>query len=186
MNDTYKICEVCSEVSVLLVDDDNDVRARVYDILLLFFPTVFSAKDGKEALKIYKQRRVDIIITDLTMPKMNGIELIKAVRSINPKQKIIVMSAHTETDIIIESIQSGIDGYLLKPLNTNQIFETIKKTVISLKMERDAIAYQEELEFIIDNQDKQLIKQFESDLFTEQPSEGEVISDFKKNKTKLV
>ncbi len=185
MNDTYKICEVCSEFSVLLVDDDEGVRASIYDILLLFFPTVFSAKDGKEALKIYKQRRVDIIITDLTMPKMNGFELIKAVRSINPKQKIIVMSAHTETDIIIESIQSGIDGYLLKPLSTNQIFETIEKTVISLKMERDAIAYQEELESIIDNQDKQLIKQFESDLLINQPNEDKLFSDFKTNKTKL-
>jgi YesN/AraC family two-component response regulator len=177
---------VCSEFSVLLVDDDEDVRARVYDVLLLFFPVVFSAKDGKEALKIYKQKRVDIIITDLTMPKMNGFELIKAVRSINPKQKIIVMSAHTETDIIIESIQSGIDGYLLKPLSTSQVFETIEKTVISLKMERDAIAYQEELESIIDNQDKQLIKQFESTLLTEELNKKEVILDFQTNKTKLV
>ncbi|MCX6077166.1 MAG: response regulator [Campylobacterales bacterium] len=186
MNDTYKICQVCSEFSVLLVDDDEDVRTRIYDVLLLFFPAVYSAKDGKEALKIYEQRKADIIITDLTMPKMNGFEFIKAVRSINQKQKIIVMSAHTETDIIIESIQFGIDGYLLKPLNTNQMFETIEKTVISLKMERDAVAYQEELESIIDNQDKQLIKQFESDLLTDQPNKGKLILDFKTNKTKLV
>ena len=112
MYDTKNIRDICSNFTVLLVDDEEAARNQVYNILVLFFSHVFVAKDGIEALEIYKEKRPDIIITDLTMPRMCGLELVEAVRTLYQKQKIIVMSAHTETDIIIKAIRSGLDGYI--------------------------------------------------------------------------
>lgn len=182
MYDTKKITEICSKFSVLLVDDDADARSQVYAILVLLFPVVLVAKDGEEAFEVYKQNKPDIIITDLTMPRIDGYELIELIRPITPKQKIIVMSAHTETDIIVKAIRYGVDGYILKPIESNQMFETIEKTAISLKMEKENISYQEDLKNTINKQSKQITKQLEYDLLTGLPNKDKLQIDFKSNK----
>jgi len=176
-----KIKKICSNFTVLLVDDEESARTQLHDILKLFFNIVYLARDGEEAYKVYENKKPDIIITDLTMPRIDGFELIKLIRSINQKQKIIVMSAHTETDIIIKAIRSSVDGYILKPIEANQIFEAIEKTAISLKMEKENISYQEELESRVDEQAKQLIEQLEYDSLTGLPNKNKLQLDFKTN-----
>ncbi|QOY55304.1 EAL domain-containing protein [Candidatus Sulfurimonas marisnigri] len=178
MYDVKKISKICSRFSALLIDDDEDARGEVESILTHLFSVVLVAKDGKEALEIYKRKRVDIIITDLNMPKMDGFELTQAVRKINQKQKIIVMSAHTEADIIVKAIKSGVDGYILKPINASQMFEAIEKTVVSLKIEKENSFYQEELENRVDNQAKELINQLEYDPITGLPNKQKLHLDF--------
>ncbi|MEA2091415.1 MAG: EAL domain-containing protein [Campylobacterota bacterium] len=182
MYDTKKIKEVCSDFTVLLVDDEEGARTQVYNILILFFPTVFFAKDGAEAFEIYKEKRPDLIITDLTMPRIDGFELISLARSVNPKQKIIIMSAHTETDIIVKSIKLSVDGYILKPIEASQMFEAIEKTALSIKMENENQTYQESLESRVDEQAQQLIKQLLHDSLTGLPNKDKLNLDFKTNK----
>ncbi|MCD4667798.1 MAG: EAL domain-containing protein [Sulfurimonas sp.] len=181
MYDTKKIKEVCSKFSVLLVDDEEAARIQVNNILILLFDTVYVAKDGAEAFEIYKEKRPDIIITDLTMPRIDGFKLIEIVRTISLKQKIVVMSAHTETEIIVKAIKSSVDGYILKPIEAKQMFETIEKTSISLKMEKENELYQEKLKSKIDKQAKQLIEQQEYDFLTGLPNKEKLQLDFKSN-----
>ncbi|MEA2098955.1 MAG: EAL domain-containing protein [Campylobacterota bacterium] len=182
MFDTKKIKEICSKFSVLLVDDEEGAREQVYNILILFFPTVYSAQDGEEALAIYKEKKPDMIITDLTMPKMDGFGLIAAVRDINKNQKVIVMSAHTETDVIVKSIKSGVDGYILKPIDATQMFEAIEKTASLLKLEKDNISYQEELEVRVDIQAKKIIEQLVHDNLTGLANKEKLHLDFQNSR----
>ena len=166
MYDTKKIKQICSNFTVLLVDDEETARDHVYEILTLFFLEVLVAKDGQEALEIYEAKKPDLIITDLTMPRMCGLELVDAVRKINHLQKIIVMSAHTETDIIVKAIKSGLDGYILKPIEANQIFEAIEKAAVYLQMQKENKNYQKALESRVNEQEKQIIEQLELDYIT--------------------
>ncbi len=187
MYDTKKLKEICSKFSVLIADDEEGARTQIYNILILFFPTVYSAKDGQEAFDIYKEKRPNLIITDLTMPKMTGFELIDAVRTINSKQKIIVMSAHTETDVIVKAIKSSVDGYILKPIEAVQMFEALEKTANALKIEEENVEYQKGLEGKVNKQAEQLIKQLECDSLTKLPNKAKLNIDFKaKNYDELI
>ena len=182
MIDTKKIRELCSNFSVLLVDDEEAARTQVYNILILFFSTVYSAQDGEEAFEIYKEKQPDMVITDLTMPKMDGFGLIKAVRSVNKNQRVIVMSAHTETDVIVKSIRSGVDGYILKPIDANQMFEAIEKTASLVKLEKDNISYQNNLENMVDTQAKKIVDQLVNDNLTKLPNKEKLYLDFQSSK----
>jgi len=178
MVDAKKIKELCSDFSVLLVDDEEAARTQVYNILILFFSTVYSAQDGEEAFEIYKDKKPDLIITDLTMPKMDGFGLIDFVRSINKNQKVIVMSAHTETDVIVKSIRSGVDGYILKPIDATQMFEAIEKTANLVKLEKDNYSYQVNLEKMVDIQAKKIVEQLVNDNLTKLPNKEKLYLDF--------
>jgi len=179
MNSINKIKNICKKLVVLLVDDDEEARGQVKKILTVFFSSVLVANDGEEALTIYKNHNVDMIITDLTMPKMCGLELVVEIRKIKQKQKIIVMSAHTETEIIIKAIKSGLDGYILKPIDASQMFEAIEKTALSIQIEKDNISYQKALENRVDLQANQLIKQLEYDSLTGLANKEKLNLDFK-------
>ena len=182
MQDTKRIKEVCSELTILLVEDEEGTRNQIKGILELFFAKVYSAKDGVDALEIYKKEKTDIVMTDLTMPRMCGLELIQFIRKISQKQKIIVMSAHTETDIIVNAIKSSVDGYILKPINANQMFESLEKTALTLKMELENISYQKNLESKVEKQARELIKRIEYDTLTTLPNKVKLQLDFNKER----
>ncbi len=185
MYDVKSLKVICSELTILLVDDEEAARTQVYNILLLLFKKVLVAVNGEEALQIYKEQNVDIIITDLTMPKMDGFGLIEAIRSIRSRQKIIIMSAHTETDIIVKSIKSGVDGYILKPIEATQMFEAIEKSVHFLNLEKENKSYQDDLENKINKQAQLLVKQFETDSLTGLPNKEKLCLDFKNKENKF-
>ncbi|WP_245394748.1 two-component system response regulator [Sulfurospirillum diekertiae] len=126
-----------SSLRILYVEDDVVLRENTIALLHDLFGEIHEASDGNEALLLYKKSEnfYDIVITDLNMPQMNGMDLIKNIQIINPKQPIIVVSAHNETEYFLESIRNNVNGYILKPIDFNQLVETIYK-VASLVKER--------------------------------------------------
>lgn len=126
-----------SPLRVLYVEDDVVLRENTIALLRDLFGEIHEASDGKEALMLYQEHQgnYDIVITDLNMPQMNGMDLIKNIQIINPKQPIIVVSAHNETEYFLESIRNNVNGYILKPIDFNQLMETVYK-VASLVKER--------------------------------------------------
>lgn len=106
---------------VLYVEDDLSMRESVQSILEQFFKYIDYAVDGIDGLVHYKKNQYDIVITDITMPRMNGIEMIKKIHEIDPEQKIIAMSANDESETLIKLIQNGVNGFLLKPVEQQQI-----------------------------------------------------------------
>jgi YesN/AraC family two-component response regulator len=91
----------------------------------MFFSSVESAFDGKEGLQKYKTGNYDVIISDINMPNMNGVEMSKEIKKYNRDQTIIVLSAHNEPHFLIDLIETGINGFSQKPFNPSAFMPTI-------------------------------------------------------------
>lgn len=117
--------EIAFDMGILLVEDDAILQSQMKIFLSKFFGYVESANNGEEALKKYEQKKYDLVVTDLTMPKMDGLELVKHIKQIAEDQKIIVISAHSESQRLIELINLGVDGFLLKPINVPQMIQRL-------------------------------------------------------------
>lgn len=121
------------ELSVLFVEDDEGISKEMNFLLGDIFTKVDSGFDGIEGLSKYNQyfqaneKYYDLLITDIRMPNMNGIELIKNIYSINPSQKVIVLSAHNESEYLMELVNIGIAQFILKPINYNNFLDVIYK-----------------------------------------------------------
>lgn len=113
---TKNVFKFSSALHVLYVEDDARLRQETARLLEPFFEKLDVAVDGIDGLDKYNQYYYDIIITDINMPRMNGIEMINQIRDINADQKIIAISAHNESEILINLIRSGISSFILKPI----------------------------------------------------------------------
>lgn len=117
--------------NVLYVEDDIDNIETVRDIFNNLFGDVLVAKDGIEGLEFYKKyfndtgNYFDMIITDIHMPKLNGIDMIEAIYNINKYQKIIVLSAYEKKEYLIPLINLGVDGFIQKPISLESIFDVL-------------------------------------------------------------
>lgn len=132
---------LAQDMSILLVEDDTVLRQQMKKVLEHFFSRVDCAGNGIEALAATEQRKYEMIITDLTMPYMNGITLSKELKARDARQSIIVVSAHNESEKLIELINLGVDGFVLKPLNIAHLLELLKKHCEALHNEAMKLRY---------------------------------------------
>jgi len=112
---------ILKDSTVLLAEDEDSVRESFKRILLLYVKDVYDAKDGEEALELFYKFNPDIIITDIKMPKVNGLELIKKIRSKDLTIPIIVTSAYTDQDFLLESIKLSLVEYAIKPIKEEKL-----------------------------------------------------------------
>lgn len=130
----------------LYVEDNEDARTHTCEMLKRFFGTVTVACDGKEGKEKFDAGKFDIVLTDINMPKMNGIEMISYIKASDSNIPILVLSAHNETEYFIDTIRLGIDGYLLKPLDIQQFINTLQKSVEKILLHKKVEEYQRRLE----------------------------------------
>ncbi len=105
-------------VKILFVEDEQDLITIISDTLGKLQANFITANDGKEALEVLSQHNdIDLIVTDINMPIMNGLELIEEVRKTNKELPFVIMSAHTEPEYIKSAEQLGVTDYLLKPFD---------------------------------------------------------------------
>ena len=115
---------------VLIVDDSSIMRKFAKDSLKrLNITNVTEAEDGKAALTELKKETYDLILSDLHMPNMNGLELLKAVRSDSNLKDIpfIIMTLHGKKDLLLEAVKEGLNDYLLKPVTAGSLGQKLKK-----------------------------------------------------------
>lgn len=142
--------ETGPDISILYVEDDPKIRIEMMNYLGKIFPHIISSSDGEEGLSVYQSTRFDIIITDILMPKMTGIEMLREIKKINPLQEMLITSAYTESDYFMEAISLGIDAYILKPVNHIQIIDVLYKTVAKIIQARENEEYRYHLEALVD------------------------------------
>jgi putative nucleotidyltransferase with HDIG domain len=140
---------LAKSISVLYAEDDNDLRREMGIYLGHFFSDLRIFSNGEEALSSYKERKADIVITDILMPKMDGIKMLQQIKSINATQEMIITSAYTENDYFIQAIHLGIDAYILKPINHPQIIEVLDKTVQKITQAKENEEYRHRLEEMV-------------------------------------
>lgn len=109
--------------TILLVEDEKIIRENIASMLKCFFKEVYIAIDGFDAIDKYEENLPDIVMTDLKMPNMNGFELIDELKKRSSTAYTIIVSAHTDTEHLIEAINTKIDRYLIKPLTEDELFD---------------------------------------------------------------
>lgn len=109
--------EKLKKLKLLFVEDEVDLIEIITDTLVKLESNFLTAKNGEEALTLIENNDIDIIITDINMPIMNGLLMIKELNNRGNKIPIVIMSAHTEKDYIERAKDMGINNYLLKPFD---------------------------------------------------------------------
>ena len=115
------------EITVLVVDDDSDVLSTLAEILIELRLKPICAENGLEALNILKTRSIDLMITDLMMPKMNGFELILRTRQLNVNIPIAVISGHGEVRNVVRALSQGAYNFITKPFTIREIENIVKR-----------------------------------------------------------
>lgn len=110
---------------ILVVDDQESMRSMLSDLLDMMGHLTFTASGGPEALEKLREQSIDLVITDLNMPEMDGMELTKRIKSASPRLPVIVITGygtfHTERQVLA----SGADGYIPKPCTIHRVQETV-------------------------------------------------------------
>lgn len=118
--------EILKNKTILLVEDEMIIRNNIASMLKFFFKDVFTATDGYDGLEKYEKYLPDIIMTDLKMPFMGGFELLDEVKKRSSNSYMIIVSAHTDTDLLINAINNGIDRYIIKPVTERHLFDAFE------------------------------------------------------------
>ncbi len=157
MNKTlYQLIDFAKNLTLLYVEDDIASREQTLSILKLFFVNIIVAVDGYDGLEKYKQNKIDFIITDINMPNLNGIKMIEEIRKDNKSIPMVVVSAHSDTNFFLDSIQLGVDGYLMKPLVAEQFTNQLSKNIQNIYSQTKLKEYQNNLESKVKEQVEEL------------------------------
>ena len=151
MIDYVSLEKYAKDVSVLFVEDDKGISKEMELLLSEIFSNIKVTFDGVEALEEYHNyyrlngKYPDLILTDIQMPNMNGIELIKHIYKENPEQKVIVLSAHNESEYLMELVNLGIYRFILKPMDYDNFFQIIFKISKEIYMEKYKVSDKKEI-----------------------------------------
>lgn len=132
--------EITSELTILYVEDELEIRNMYAEFLHPYFKTTDLASNGLEAWEMYQKRNYDVVISDVIMPKMDGIKLVRSIRKQNPEQAIIITSANDEPDVLIELINLGVDKFFLKPFKIEQFIDIMGKICKEFLLAKEVIA----------------------------------------------
>ncbi len=126
-----------SGLSVLYVEDEPELREHVAYALRLHIDSVSTAANGKEALAIIRSNRPDVVISDIRMPVMDGLELAASLRKELPDLPLLFCTAFTDTDFLLKAIELGVSAYIPKPIDTERLLAAVRQAVLPLLQQRE-------------------------------------------------
>jgi len=118
---------------ILFIEDEKAIRDNYVEFLKRYFRNVYEAEDGEEAYKIYIEKAPDILIVDINIPKLNGIDLLKKIRQKDHRTKAIMLTAHSDTSYLLEAVGLKLTRYLVKPVTRAQLKEALNLVLEELK-----------------------------------------------------
>ena len=152
-------------MKVLYVEDDSSIRDTMLQYLKKIFMDVDCAFDGLEGLESYEKGKYDLVITDLSMPRMNGLDMLNKIKEIDDDQAVLITTAHSESDYMFNAIRAGIDGYIIKPFDFEQLNHELFKIVDKLKKFKENEEYKLHLQDLVNEKTAEIsnIMSFQSD-----------------------
>ena len=118
-----------NNLTILYVEDDLEAMEDTKYLLNEFFAKVYTAQDGKEALEKYAEIKPDILVLDINLPKVNGIEVASAVRETNEEIPILFITAFSDKEMLLKAIDISASGYIVKPYKISELQESINKII---------------------------------------------------------
>ena len=119
--------------TILYAEDEEQTRLNYTNYLNRFFKEVYSVSNGEEALKQYEKNRPDILLLDINMPKINGLEVAKSIRQKDKKTRIIILTAHLEQDKLLFAAELNLTKYLPKPISRSELKNALNDAVSQLQ-----------------------------------------------------
>ena len=159
-NDLKELIKYSHTLNVLFVEDNEDVRIQLVKLLENFFTNIDIELNGLDALNKYNDfkkqnnRYYDLIITDLSMPKLDGVDLCKKIIESNPDQLILVISAHTESNKLLKLIDIGIYKFLQKPVNYKDLVNSLSLIISKIKREKNFVELETKVKNIKNHNEK--------------------------------
>ncbi|MCK9491470.1 MAG: response regulator transcription factor [Sulfurimonas sp.] len=124
--------ELKNAYTILFVEDEKEIRQNYVIYLKKYFMDVYEAADGVMAYEIYKSKKPDIMIVDINLPKLNGIEFLKKVRELDHTTKAIMLTAHADVNYLLEATSLKLTKYLIKPISRNDLKEALNLAITEL------------------------------------------------------
>ncbi len=140
-------------IKILYVEDDSDIAEEIISFLKNRVDVLYYGADGQEGLEQYEKYLPDLVITDIQMPRMNGLVMSEKIRDIDCSVPIIITSAYNDNAFLSRAIELGISGYVVKPINLMTMVETIKKVLEPMLLKKALEVKNKELEVINSNLD---------------------------------
>jgi response regulator RpfG family c-di-GMP phosphodiesterase len=121
-------------ITALYVEDEVAIRDAISTLLTPLFKELIIGENGAEGLELYtkNQDAIDVIITDINMPKMNGLDMLDKIKEINQFVPMLITTAHNDTSFLHRAIDVGVTGYINKPIDIRKLLEVIKKNILPL------------------------------------------------------
>ncbi len=157
MTDVKELKKLCQNLSVLYVEDNKSIRNVMGEYLNKFFLTVVSADDGVEGLSAYKDSNFDVVITDLSMPNMSGLEMLEHIKKINEQQAVLITTAHNEPEYMMGAIKAGVDGYIMKPFDFIQLNHELYKLTLRLQKFKENEEYKLYLKEMVEKKTSEIV-----------------------------
>lgn len=148
--------EESAGISLLYVEDERSIREQTAAFLQRFFDPIEVCRDGKEGLASYEKRRHDIVVTDIRMPQMDGLAMSKEIKKLNKKAEIVITTAFSEKELLLEAIDIGVEQYVLKPIEGSLFASALLKTIRTLRLEKRTQMLYERIQNILNFQDNLL------------------------------
>jgi len=114
-----------NKITILYVEDELETQEVIKEILKQACKEVFVASDGVEGLEIYKEKEPNIVLSDIVMPNMNGIEMCQKIKELNPNQHIALFTAYNAPEFKGDALALKIDSYIMKPFDDKQFFSAL-------------------------------------------------------------
>ena len=138
------------EHKILIVDDEEMICLLLAQRLFKEGYICATANNGKEALNHFYKDDLSLIITDIRMPEMDGMELLKNVKTIKPKMMVTIMTAYPEIDMAVEAIRLGANDFIIKPVDLELMVFSVKKALEQKRMEEEIEAHHKNLEKLVE------------------------------------
>ena len=140
MNLVEDLKESSQNLVILYVEDEADTRNQITQILGIFFKKVIVGVNGLDALEKYNDNleKIDLVMTDLTMPKMDGLSMLKEIKKINNQQNSIILTAHNSSEKLMKIIDLEIDGCLLKPVNMDEMIKLLLSVTKTISIKKNS------------------------------------------------
>ena len=149
-----ELLQYTKNLKLLYVEDDAISRDLTRTLLEELFGHVIIASDGLEGVKKYRQNQIDLILTDMTMPHMDGFEMVREIKKSDEQIPVMMLSAYSTTDCFIKAIETGIDAYILKPFDMQKFLVSLHKVISKLKIiheARESINLLKQYQLVVDS-----------------------------------
>jgi len=144
------------EDQILIVDDEEVICSILARRLTREGYTCVTANDGREALQYFYKHPFSLIISDIKMPEMDGLALLKRVKATNPKMMVIMVTAFPEIDLAVEAMHLGAYDFIIKPADLDLVILSVKKALEKKRLEEEIVAYRSHLERLVEERTTKL------------------------------